>query len=346
MPRLRLAQWATGNIGTRSLRAVIDHPHLDLVGVHVYAEDKVGLDAGDLCGRDRTGVLATSALADIVAVIPDCVLYMARACDLDEVCALLEAGSNVVTTRGEFHWPASMDPAARERVEAACVAGSTSIHSTGSSPGFITEALPLVVTSIQRRLDRLAIEEFADLSQRPSPELLFDIMGFGRPPAPGADADAGRLAHLQASFGPSLELLADALSLPLDSLDATGDLAAATHRTEIAAGVLEAGTVAAQRTTVSGIRDGHTLLSFSATWYCTKDLDADWDLRDTGWRVRVDGDAPLDIDLRFAIPLDRMAETSPGYTANRAVNAVAAVCAAAPGIRTTVDLPQIIATLA
>jgi len=40
-----------------------------------------------------------------------------------------------------------------------------------------------------------------------------------------------------------------------------------------------------------------------------------------------------------------MAETTPGYTANRAVNAVPVVCDAPAGIRTTVDLPQIIANL-
>jgi hypothetical protein len=40
-----------------------------------------------------------------------------------------------------------------------------------------------------------------------------------------------------------------------------------------------------------------------------------------------------------------MGEMSPGYTAHRAVNAVPYVCAAEPGIRTTVDLPQIIAKL-
>ena len=49
--------------------------------------------------------------------------------------------------------------------------------------------------------------------------------------------------------------------------------------------------------------------------------------------------------MRLPIPLERMAETTPGYTANRAVNAVPCVCAAAPGIRTTVDLPQIVADL-
>ena len=87
------------------------------------------------------------------------------------------------------------------------------------------------------------------------------------------------------------------------------------------------------------------VLNFRATWYCTTELDPAWELRPTGWRVTVDGDAPLDVDLRFPVPIERMAQMSPGYTANRAVNAVPAVCAAAPGIRTTVDLPQVIAAL-
>ena len=81
------------------------------------------------------------------------------------------------------------------------------------------------------------------------------------------------------------------------------------------------------------------------TWYCTTEIDADWSLPPTGWRVTVEGDAPFEVDLRFTAPLEEMAETTPGYTANRAVNAVVAVCAAAPGIRTSVDLPQIIANL-
>ena len=337
-----MVQWATGNIGNRSLRGVLEHPDLELVGVHVYDPDKVGRDAGELAGLGSAGVFATGTIDDVLALAPDCVLYMPRACDLDDVARLLEAGSNVVTTRGEFHRPASMDPAARERIEAACRRGGTSIHSTGSSPGFITEALPIVLTSIQRRLDGVLIEEFADLSQRPSPELLFDIMGFGREPT---DVGEGRLDHGRMSFGPSLLLLADALAMPLDDLDANGEMAVASQRIEIAAGTIEAGMTAAQRTTVTGRRGGRPFLQFRATWYCTKDLDADWELGDTGWRVTVDGDAPLKVALPFPFPIQEMAERSPGYTANRAVNAVPVVCAATPGIRTTVDLPQIVARL-
>lgn len=103
--------------------------------------------------------------------------------------------------------------------------------------------------------------------------------------------------------------------------------------------------MAAQRITVSGLRGGRPLLRFRATWYCTTDLDRAWDVRATGWHVTVDGDAPLDIDPRLPVPLDRMAAMSPSYTANRAVNAVPVLCEASPGIRTTADLPHIVARL-
>lgn len=340
---LRVVQWATGTVGARSLRAVLEHPGMSLAGVHVHSPAKSGRDAGELCGSGPTGVTTTHRLADVLALGADCVLYMPRATDLDEICALLASGVNVVATTGGFHHPAGLDPAVRSRVEDACAEGGTSLHDTGSSPGFITEAVPLVLASVQRRLESLTIHEYADLSRRDSPELLFDIMGFGRP----ADTvfDQGRLAHIQGGFGPSLRLVADALGLPLDVVEVRGRFATAARTTRIAAGVLPAGTVAAQRMTLSGLREGRALLEFNATWYCTERLDPAWELRPTGWHLSVDGDAPLEIDMRFPVPLERLAAVSPGYTAHRAVNAVPAVCAAAPGIRTTVDLPPFTAVL-
>ncbi|MBD0324155.1 MAG: dihydrodipicolinate reductase, partial [Aldersonia sp.] len=77
--------------------------------------------------------------------------------------------------------------------------------------------------------------------------------------------------------------------------------------------------------------------------YCTADVDADWNMGATGWHITVDGDAPLEVDLIFPVPLERMREMAPAYTANRAVNAVPHVIAAEPGIRTSLDLPQITA---
>ncbi|MGB0218041.1 MAG: dihydrodipicolinate reductase [Sinimarinibacterium flocculans] len=340
---LRVVQWATGNIGTRSLRAVIEHPTLELVGLYVYADAKSGRDAGELCGLPPVGVKATRSIDDILALKPDCVLYMPQRIEADDLCRLLEAGINVVTTRTEFHLPARMDPALRERIEAACTRGGASIHSTGSSPGFITEAVPLALLSIQRRLDRLHIHEFADMRSRNSPEMLFDLMGFGR--APNPQADAGRALHLRHAFGPSLQAVAEAVGLSFDDIEAHGEVALARRDTRIAAGEVKAGTVAAQRATVNGLRDGKPLIGFTANWFVTTELDRDWDLRGDGWRVQLDGDAPLELDLRFTVAPEHKAATTPGYTAHRAVNAVAYVCAAAPGIRLPSELPAFIPDL-
>jgi 4-hydroxy-tetrahydrodipicolinate reductase len=339
--RYRVVQWATGNIGTRALRAVIEHPDLELVGVYVHSKAKAGRDAGELCGLPPLGVKATNSIEDIVALRADCVLYMPQLCKFDEVIRLLAAGCNIVTTRGEFNNPARLAPAMRDKLEAACRQGNSSAHGTGSSPGFITEALPLVLTSIQRRLDHLLIEEFADLSSRNSPELLFGIMGFGNLPK----KDEWRAAYLRESFGPSLQLVAEAIGLGFDSIEAHGEVALARHDFSIAAGKIAAGTVAAQRTTVQGMRSGKPLVSFCANWYCGTEVEPDWALRPTGWHLLVEGDTPLDVSIGFPVEPERWASVSPGLTAHRAVNAIPYVCEAAPGLRSTIDLPQIIARL-
>ena len=109
--RYRVVQWATGNIGLRSLRAVIDHPDLDLVGLYVYSEDKAGRDAGELCGTDPTGVLATRDIGDILALEPDCVLYMGDRADID-----VSFGSNEGGDPGSDRFNADAQLAALEEL--------------------------------------------------------------------------------------------------------------------------------------------------------------------------------------------------------------------------------------
>lgn len=341
--RYRVVQWATGNIGTRSLQAVIEHPDLDLVGLYVYSDAKVGQDAGELCGLGPVGIVATHDVDHIVSLRADCVLYMADRADTDVLCRLLESGANVVATRSEFHRPAGMDPEVRDRIEAACQRGGSTLHSTGSSPGFITEAVPLVLASVQRRLDCLTVDEFADMSSRDSPQMIFNLMGFGRDPS--TFDPTGMANHGASTHGASLGAFADAISMPLDDVRSNAAVAVARRPVEVAAGRIEAGTVAAQRMEVTGIHRGRPLLRFRANWYLTNVVEPAWDLRETGWRVLVEGDLPLDVGIHFPVPPDEWAATSPGVTAHRPVNAIRYVCAAEPGIRTTAELPQIIAKL-
>jgi hypothetical protein len=335
----RVAQWATGNIGGRALREVIRHPNLDLVGVLVYDPDKAGVDAGVLCGEKPVGIAATTDKAVITALGADCVLYMPRSFELDDVVALLESGTNVVTTRGEvFGGGRKLAAEDRERILEACRRGDSSIFATGSSPGFISDSLPLALISLARRVDSVTIDEYANLSQRDSPHLLFEQMGFG---GVTADYDGRRAAFLVGEFGPALEPLAEAAGHAIDRWESIGEAAAARVTTTLAAGELAAGTVGAQRNILMGYADGVERIRFTANWYCTDDLEPAWELRPTGWRVRVRSDAPLDVELPFPVSLDEMGATTPGYTANRPVNAVPFVCQARTGILSVHDLPPI-----
>lgn len=341
----RVAQWATGNVGSRALRRVIEHPDLELVGVWVSSEAKAGRDAGELCGLPPTGIRATRSIEEIVAARPDCVLYMPHVMNVDEVCRLLESGSNIVTTLPLFQNPALLDAATRERVEQACQRGRTSIHGTGSSPGFITEALPLVLASIQRRLDCITIYEYAPCQSRNSPEMLFEVMGFGQRGEAGPNQAI--MQHMTATFSGTLALIADAVGLTADEVTTQGALGITRRDEVIAAGTVPAGTIGATRTTIAAKRQGKPVMQMVATWFVATDVDTsdgeDWHFRESGWRVIVEGDCPLDISITFPVAPEHYAEMTPGLTAHRPVNAIPYVCDAAPGIRTTVDLPHVVA---
>lgn len=336
----RVIQWATGNIGMRTLRCIIEHPHLELAGLYVSSPEKAGKDAGTLCGLDPVGISATRSLDDIVALDADCVLYMRQGTDFDEVCALLASGKNIVTTRGDFHHPRTMDPAIRARVEDACRKGKTSIYSTGASPGFVTEALAIPLLSLSRRHDCLTIDEFADMTSRDSPDMIFNIMGFGTEPG---QFDQAKIDYVKHDFSGSLGQIADAIGLSIERFEAIGEMSAARTTKKIAAGTIEEGTVGALRITVTGLRHDKPVLRFRANWYCTDDIEhRDWGLRESGWRIRVDGDTPLDVNITFPVSAEYYPLFTPGLTGHRAVNAVPALCEAAPGIRTTVDMAQVI----
>jgi hypothetical protein len=343
----RLAQWATGRIGAVSLKAILSSPQFKLVGVYVHSAEKEGQDAGDLCGMPATGVKATRDIEKIIVAKPDCIVANMEGPCGEDVCRFLEAGINIVTSRVDYLDPDRMDQDLRKRVEAACAKGGASIHSGGSSPGFSSEALPMVMLSMSRRVDSITIDEFADIPASCPDYQTVDQMGFGRP-HDGKDLDPRFLEHAAHGFRQSINALAKALNAPLDSIEVRGETAQAKQRFLLPGGTpIEQGRVAAQRITVAGMRRGKALISFRINWYTTFDIEADWELRENGWRVQVDSDTPMDVHIKFR---DKPGEepfkaAMAGLTAYQVLNAAPFVVEAAPGIRTTGELPTIVPDL-
>jgi len=340
MKTYRVVQWATGRIGESSLRELIRSPELELVGVYVHSAAKEGRDAGELCGLAPTGVTATRDIEKIIALKPDCVVAVQEGCNIDDVCRFLEAGINIATSRVDYLEPDRMDPEVRRRTEAACLKGGASIHATGASPGFSSEALPLVAASMSRRMECMTIDEFADIPAS-CPDVQVVGMGFGR--QPGNKFDPNLLAHISHGFEQSVNLVAKALNVPVDGFEVLGETASAKERFLLPGGTpIEKGTIAAQRICVSGMRKGKAIIRYRLNWYCTTSVDQDWDLRRSGWRLLIEGETPIDINVTFPVGRDQVSSSMAAITAYRVINAVPYVCAAAPGIRTTADLPNIV----
>ena len=100
MRKYRVIQWGTGQVGTHSLRGVLNHPQLELVGLWVHSRSDEGSDAGEFVGRTPTGIVATRDVNALLALDADCICYSATDSGREEEVVaefirILEAGKNV-----------------------------------------------------------------------------------------------------------------------------------------------------------------------------------------------------------------------------------------------------------
>ena len=341
---LNVIQWATGAVGKHAALAVHEHPELELVGALVYSEDKSGRDVGAICGVGDIGVRATSNRAEILAMPADCVLYMPQgemnpAGALDDICALLESGKNVISTAvTALIYPLSMGQGVVDRLESACATGGVSFPATGIEPGWAAEVLPLTMSGIFKKIDSLLVQELMDYAHYDQAEMLFDIMGFGKKPEePCLLADP---AAVEPTFKAPLMLLAQGLAARIDGFSYRREVAVTDEAFDIDAGRIEAGTVAAQRFALSAIVGGRAALTVEHITRLREDIAPHWPTG-RGWKVTVEGQPSMVLESHIGTHGEDENDQGCLATAMHAVHAIAPVCAAGSGIRTFLDLPII-----
>jgi len=346
---LKIIQCGTGIAGKQALGAILERPDLELAGLLVHSADNAGRDAASFVGAPDCSVIATRDVASLVATPADAVLYMLLVPDLDDICAFLASGKNVITTAG-FMYPAWNNRAAEAKLRAACAAGKSSFYVSGVNPGFVDEILPLTLSLLSRDWETVTITEYADCSTYSSPAMLFDVMGFARTPE---DIVAGRVTDMSVMtdfFAASVASLAHGLGLELDEVRQTREFVTAAEAFEIGAGRIEAGTIAGQRWRWAGIAGGVERIVQQTFWIVAFDLGPGWPKSgemegDVRWTVTIEGDPALRCTFgtrpSFAPGTPaRGANTSGTATAMAAVNALRPVVEAPAGLLTAIDLPQ------
>jgi len=349
MKRLKVIQWATGNVGIEALQGIVDSPQLELVGLRVYSPDKVGQDAGELLQREPLGVLATDQLEDILALDADCVCYTPLMYDLGTLEQLLRSGKSVVTTAGLIY-PQALGPGVYERLAEACDAGGASFHGTGLNPGWIAEVLPLVSTGMCRSIRRIHSLEVCDVSDYGSKEMFLGFMKYGQPPE-AFENDAQTLARLGDVFRESIAMIAAAIGLEITEIRHEREFVLAERDTESAVGLIAKGTIAGQKHRFSGWADGRPVVEVETRWKVVRDdlgagMPADGECT---WTITVEGDPSIRNVVSLAETFEPDSPDRELYSSQRgmvsiamhALNAIPAVCAAEPGVRTFLDLPLI-----
>jgi hypothetical protein len=336
---VRVVQWTTGNVGQRSVRAVVAHPGLELVGCYAWSPDKAGRDVGELCGIDPVGVTATSDVDALLALKADCVVYNPMWPATDELVRILEAGVNVVSTAAFVNGRAL--GADRDRIATACERGGSTMFGTGISPGFV-ELLGIATASICDRIDKITIDEGSDTTLYDSPATELPC-GFGRPMD---DPELpGMAAKGTAVFGEAVALVADAIGVELDQIVCEAEYAGTTEDVVMASWTIGAGCVAGVAASWQGRVGDRTVVELNVRWKKGATLDRPWPIEE-GHVITVDGRPTVRAKLEYLPPPDFEATTFADFmvlgmimTAMPAINAIPYVVAAPPGIVTYADLP-------
>jgi hypothetical protein len=341
----RVIQWGTGNVGIRSLRAIIGHPDLELVGLWVHSDNKVGVDAGDLCGLPSVGVAATNDVDAVLALDADCVAYNATA-DLrpgeavQDLCRILASGKNVVSTSVvPLIHPKSGEKAWVDALEKACAEGGTSCFTSGIDPGFANDLLPIALLDACESVQSVRVMEILNYDTYDQATVLFETMGFGQ----ALDATPLLLfpGALTLAWGGVVNSIAEALGVELDEIREVSERQPAPERFSIPAGTVEKGTTAALRFEVQGIVDGRPAIVVEHVTRLRDDLAPEWPQPVAGgcYRIVIDGYPRMQCDIQLYGEDDDHNDAGLVATAARVLNAIPAVVEAAPGLLGVLDIP-------
>ncbi len=342
--RRRVVQWSTGGVGAIAVRVIAARPDLELAGVWVHGDAKVGRDAGELAGVAPLGVAASSDAEALLALAPDCVCYTATgesrpdAC-VEDLAGMLAAGINVVTTSipGLVH-PSGYNPKHVDRLEAACREGGASLYASGLEPGFAGDQLVLTLATLTHRIRSVRTQEIFSYAGYPVAFTMFEVFGFGKPPEHRAIMEIPGIQT--SSWGPPVRMVADHLGAQLEGIRESYEKRTTDRRLEVAAGVIEPGTVAAVRFETVGVVDGRDAIVIEHVNRMADDVAPDWPTasRDGTYRIVFEGDPGLTCELQMGTPAD-FTDQGMIATAMRVVNAIPYVCDAPPGLVTSADLP-------
>src|SRR5215813_4147502 len=326
MPNIKVMHFGLGPIGAAIVKQVAARPGFKIVGGIDIDPAKVGRDLGDVVGLPkRLGVkVSDDAGKALKAAKPDVVVLCTSSSIkrvLPEIETILKHKKPIVSTTEELSYPGYTHIRHARRIHAAAKKAKVAVLGTGVNPGFAMDALPIALTAVCERVDRVVVNRVQDARIRRLP--FQQKIGAGLTTEQfQKKVDDGSVRHV--GFTESVAMIADALGWTLDRItdEIQPKLASVTISSEFLA--VDPGYVCGIIQDGVGYRKNEQVIRLHMEAYLGAPESYD--------SVDIEGSPSLSMKISGGIHGDVA-------TASIIVNSIPRVLAASPGLHTMRDLP-------
>lgn len=261
---LKVVLYGLGDIGLGTGKLVLERENLGLVGAVDIDEDKAGRDLYELMNLEgKSGIIVRRTLGEVLSEIGEVHVVLHTAGSYltkiyPQLADIASAGANIVSSSEELLYPHLRNPKLADELDALAKSNGVTILGTGVNPGFVMDALPLVVSGACQKVDRIESVRVVDVSTRR--KALQKKVGAGLTPeefrqkvAEGAFGHVGLLE--------SLALVAAGMGWELDNLEETIEPAIA--KKDMPDIGIKAGQVTGIKQVASGFKAGRELIKLA-----------------------------------------------------------------------------------
>src|SRR6202171_933341 len=326
MPNIRVLHFGLGPIGAAIVKQVAGRPGFKIVGAIDIDAAKVGRDLGDVVGLGkRLGLrVQDNAAKTLKAARPDIVVHCTSSLIkkvMPQIETILESKAAIISTTEELSYPGYTHVRQARQIHAWAKKARVAVLGTGINPGFVMDALPISLTAVCERVDRVEVNRVQDARLRRLPFQQKIGAGLTTEQFQRQVRD-GSVRHV--GLTESIAMIADALGWTLDRIsdDIQPKLASVTISSEFLA--VDPGYVCGIIQEGVGYKKGEPVIRLHMEAYlgAVETYDA----------VDIDGLPRLSVKIPGGIHGDLA-------TASLVVNTIPKVLDAAPGLHTMRDLP-------
>ena len=326
MPAIRVLHFGLGPIGVAIVKQVSERPAFKTVGAIDIDPAKVGRDVGDVAGLPRRLDVRVSgdAAKALKAARPDVVVLCTDSSikkTMPQIETILKSKTAIVSTTEELAYPGYTHIRQARQIHTWAKKAKVAVLSTGVNPGFAMDALPVVLTAVCERVERVAVSRVQDARLRRLP--FQQKIGAGLTTEQfQKQTSEGQVRHV--GLTESIAMIADALGWTLDRItdEIQPKLATVTISSEFLA--VDPGYVCGIIQDGVGYRKGEPVVRLH--------MEAYLGAPDTYDSIDIEGLPRLSVRIPGGIQGDIA-------TAAIVVNSIPKVLDAPPGLHTMRDLP-------